>query len=138
MKYRVKGVTFIELIIVVAVLSILSLFALNSYQSQRKKSMLVAVNQAMVEKVGQAHEWRLRNRAGYNNSKIIDLMNQNSDVYYGKQLIYKLNYISGDAGSFKIEAHSQKGDFFGPCSKLTINHLNEKTPSSRVENCWRN
>lgn len=131
-RLKNQGVTFIELILVLAIVAILAALAYPSFASQLLKSQRLDAMQALYGLQLEQEEWRIAH-ADYANS-VAQLSAGLSDHPH-----YVFSISGASASHYELTAtaradSAQQNDSVGAlaCHTLTLTRNNQKTPAQ----CW--
>lgn len=122
------GFTFVEMMIVVAIIGILASIAYPSYQNYLLSSRRAEAQADMLKIQLGLEKWRANNNTYTNNLASINFTDTNT--YYSFQ-------ISNNTGSsYTITATAQGSQTSDTgCTSLTLDQSNIKTPAT---GCWKN
>ena len=131
---KYSGFTFIELLIVVAIVAVLAGFAFTNYQSYVKKTNRSEAKSELLRVATLFQRcYTLQGRYNSDDCEIYETFKDGSLVSDGRGF-YTLDDTSITATAFTIKATASKlpqTDDTG-CTELTVTHTGAKTPSA----CW--
>lgn len=135
MRQRIRGITLIELMIVVAIVAILASVAYPSYQDQVRKARRADAQSAMFE-LAQFMERYFTTNGSYVGAVLpfTESPKDGADKYYG------LGFSAGPtATTYTLEA-APKGAMNGDgCGNLRLGHTGAKSRTGALDEalCWR-
>lgn len=127
---RNRGITLIELMIVVVIVGILAAIAYPSYQNHIRNTR-AATAQADLMELAQFLE---RRYALANTYEDLDLPFDESPKE-GNTKAYDLSIVDADADSFTIQAVPKGPQLGHRCGTMTINQAGQRTAAQN--DCWR-
>lgn len=124
MKHRIRGVTLLELMVVIAIVAILAAVAYPSFLGQIRQSRRADAIQGLLSAQLKQEEWRVTHTSYTNDMS--NLGNPSSDYYTFSASVSGSSYtLSASATSGTTQA-SDTG-----CTSFTINHQDTRT------GCWQ-
>lgn len=136
MHTRMKGVTLMELMIVVVILSILTAIAYPSYRQYVAKAKRNEAKAALLQIATLQERWYLQN-----NTYTMDMNNlgfNGANNVPSNTGTYIIRMISADTNTFTADANYQPVDEeAGKCDVFTIDGAGTKG-SSPATDCWTN
>lgn len=140
-----KGITLIELMIVIVVVSILATIAVPSYQQyvQRSKRVtaegdLYAFRNAMQRFFAENNTYLGAANGGANTGVPAATTFASQSPVDGGNAAYNLTISAATATTFTVQAAPTGGQVGDDCGNLTLNSINVRgVSSSTVANCWR-
>ena len=141
MHTRQKGLTLVELMVVVAVMAVLAAIAYPLYTNQTQKARRADARIAL-EAIAMAQErfFTINGRYTANLASLqVSSDIQGGDSNEGYYTIANPTLSAGAQG-FSATATADAGGALasdaGHCATLTINHLGTKTSTGSAGNCW--
>jgi len=124
-----SGFTFIEVMIVVAIMGILAAIAYPQYGSYVQKSRRADGHLALLQEI-QTMERCKSTRYSYANCTLSKA--ESPEAYYAITL-------ESDATTFTVTATGQNAQASdSTCNVMTLNHLGARTPDPDTTECWPN
>ena len=134
MRARQRGITLIELMIVVVIVGVLASIAYPSYRAHVQRAKRTEAMSALLQ-ISTEQERVYLNENSYT-TDLQKLGFPSSDVYITESGTYQVDVTFADADTYTATATYLVGDDEGSkCGVFSINAAGEKTSSPQT-NCW--
>jgi type IV pilus assembly protein PilE len=131
---RARGVTLIELLIVVVIVAILAAVAYPNYRAYVQKSKRTEAKAALLQIATNQERHYLNNNKFTKDMRLLGF--DAEDNVPTPSGTYWVNVTFADSGSYTAQARYQLDDEEkGKCEIFTIDETNERTSSPRLD-CW--
>jgi len=134
-----KGMTLIELMIVVAIIGIISAIAYPSYQQYVQQSRRTVVQGNLLE-LAQWMERQYTANGEYPNPPASATLPFLVSPKTGGRVDYNLSLLNSDQNTFTLQAVAQSPQDEDECGDLTVNHIgttNAIVSGGAPTDCWR-
>lgn len=136
--HKVRGMTLIELMIVIVVLAILGTLAVTSYRSYLIRANRVEAKEALLRVQVAQEKFFLQNNAYADDDELTDAPPDGLGMPSTTPKGYYNITLNTDGTSYTATATAINGQADDEaCPSLTINERGQRTPSPDTAGCWR-
>lgn len=135
MRYKMLGITLLELMIVVAIVGALAAIAYPNYREYSARAQRTEARAMLLEVATQQEKFYLQNSTYAANMTALGYANNNQPTAKGK---YTVSITNGDAAGYTVRADYQFSDVeAGKCDWFELDEAGTRTSGPKAPSeCW--